>query len=230
MRFTLPAASAVALLLSSSSILATADECSCPPQGGSYWDGSNSINTGISASSNDNNNGAGSGNNWSDPWSQPAPIRQVPKVKPTKKNLQKGTVKAIEQLQEQKVIPAGMLTLSASNSCRGHKLTLPQNLADLGKELQEAINNAIDQHTTKQVVAEVAASGRTTTVTITPSATVVPTTVVDANGAVSTVYMTQTITALPPGATILSNQVCPFDNLFRSKQDSDAPTLALPAV
>jgi len=198
MRFTLAAASAAALLLSSSSILATADECSCPHQGGSYWDGSNSINTGISASSNDNTNGDASGNNWSDPWSQPAPIRQVPKVKPTKKNLQKGTVKAIEQLQEKKVIPA-----------------------DLGKELQEAINKAIDEHTTKQVVAEVAASGTTTTVTITPSATVVPTTIVDANGAVSTVYMTQTITALPPGATILSNQtIAALDSIEDAIRDA----------
>lgn len=198
MRFTLAAASAAALLLSGSSILAKADECSCPPQGGSYWDGSNSINTGISASSNDNNNGGASGNNWADPWSQPAPIRQVPKVKPTKKNLQKGTVKAIEQLQEKKVIPA-----------------------DLGKELQEAINKAIDEHTTKQVVAEVAASGTTTTVTVTPSATVVPTTIIDANGAVSTVYMTQTITALPPGATILSNQtIAALDSIEDAIRDA----------
>ena len=125
MRFTLAAASAAALLLSGSSILVKADECSCPPQGGSYWDGSNSINTGISASNNDNNNGGASGNNWSDPWSQPAPIRQVPKVKPTKKNLQKGTVKAIEQLQEKKVIPAGALIPSFVSYCPDHKLKRP---------------------------------------------------------------------------------------------------------
>lgn len=87
-------------------------------------------------------------------------------------------------------------------------------IADVAGQIQQAINNAIAQHG-KQVTAGVPvtttnANGSPTvsvqTVTVTPSTTVVPSTVT-VEGQESTVYVTQTITSLPPGATILPNSV-----------------------
>lgn len=88
---------------------------------------------------------------------------------------------------------------------------------DVAQQVQQAINDAITKYHEQPapVVANVPVSvddgsGTPTVsvsqVTITPSATVVPSTVT-VDGQISTVYMTQTITALPPGATILPNSV-----------------------
>lgn len=98
-----------------------------------------------------------------------------------------------------------MLTLSALFP----SLDTPSSFqyTDVAEPIKQAINEAIKKHTKKVVRVKAEQSGVTTTFTVTPSATVVPTTVTVANNSVSTAYITKTVTAMPPGATILSNEV-----------------------
>lgn len=81
------------------------------------------------------------------------------------------------------------------------------SLIDVAEPIKQAIDEAIKKHTKKVVRVEAEHSGHTTTFTVTPTATVVPTTITVANNSVSTAYVTKTITAMPAGATILSNEV-----------------------
>lgn len=81
------------------------------------------------------------------------------------------------------------------------------SIAAAAEPIKQAIDEAIKKHTQKVVRVKAEQSGVTTTFTVTPTATVVPTTVTVANNSVSTAYVTTTVTSMPPGATILSNEV-----------------------
>lgn len=207
MRFTSSTLVALpAFLLASSSTFTSvsADECTCPSNnGGGDWSGNN--NGG-------NNWGNDGGNNWA-----PAvkPIKYVPKVEPTEQNLSNGASQAVKQLTDSKIVPPCMSQHSRILYC----LPLTSGISDIplapfcsaltavAQEIQQAIDEAIKKHTEKVVRVEAEQSGSTTTFTVTPTQTVVPTTVTVANGSITTDYVTKTITAMPPGATILSNEV-----------------------
>lgn len=116
---------------------------------------------------------------------QAVPIKKVPKVTPTEQNLNQGVAQAVQALSNSNVIPASV-----------------------AGAIQQAVQSAIGK-SKKKHVAVVADGGSTKTVTVTPTPSVLTQTVTSEAGSVSvaeTLYVTKTVTSLPPGATILSNQ------------------------
>ncbi|CAD6565462.1 MAG: hypothetical protein CYPHOPRED_005637 [Cyphobasidiales sp. Tagirdzhanova-0007] len=112
-----------------------------------------------------------------------SPVKKVPKVTPTEQNLNQGVAQAVQGLTSGNVIPASV-----------------------AGPIQSAIQSAISK-SKKKSLAVVSAAGSTKTLTISASPAVETKTVTDEEGTVTgTLYVTRTITALPPGGTILSNE------------------------
>jgi len=126
-------------------------------------------------------------NNWDPSAYQapeaPKPVKKVPKVTPTEENLTSGAAQAVKQLTNGNILPP-----------------------DMAAPVQAAIESVIKKHSRPVAVVDDPEHGTKTTITLTPTPTVVPTVVADANGMNTTIYVTQTVTALPPGATILPNE------------------------
>lgn len=91
--------------------------------------------------------------------------------------------------------------------CQTTVLSACSYSTDVAAPVQSAIESVIKKHSHKVAVIKQHGSKTKTTITLTPTPTVVPTVIADAQGVDKTIYVTQTITALPPGATILSNEV-----------------------